>query len=320
MRLRVPGGWRAPVLLAIALLAGCTSLPRERVALPERATAPELSAVPFFPDTAYYCGPAALATTLGWSGRSTTPEALAERMYVPGLEGTLQAELLAAARRAERLAYVIPGRLTAVADELAQGEPVIVLQNLALGWWPRWHYAVVVAVDADAGEIVLRSGERRRHRVAAETFARTWARGGYWAAVTPAPGRLPATATPRPLFRALADLEATASPDAALAYWRAAVGRWPDSGLLALGYANALHFTGHSEAARTALAAAAARAGDHRAEVLNNLAMLQAELGDLDQAEATARSALRAAGDERRRYARTLAEIRCRRAPASCPR
>lgn len=312
---------RPPALLLLlgVLAAGCASLPGDQRALPERAPATELTDVPFFPDTAYYCGPAALATTLTWSGARSTPDELAERLIVPERKGTLQPEMLATARSRGRLAYVIPGDLEALTRELLAGQPVIVLQNLALDWWPYWHYAVAVGIEPASGHVVLRSGDRRRHRITTERFARTWARGERWAVVTPPPGVLPATAEPGPLFQALAALEDIAAPAAALPYWRAAGSRWPRSGLLALGHANALHAEGHTTAARDVLAQAAGAAEDHRGDILNNLALLEAELDDLAAAERAARRAVDHGGGRLETYRRTLERIRCERGRGSCP-
>jgi hypothetical protein len=94
--------------LLVLGLAGCGSLPQvealrsERDKLPPRA---ELKDVPFFPQEEYQCGPAALATVLKAGGVDITPEALAEQVYLPTRQGSLQIELLAAARRQERIAY-----------------------------------------------------------------------------------------------------------------------------------------------------------------------------------------------------------------------
>ncbi|PWG65096.1 PA2778 family cysteine peptidase [Sediminicurvatus halobius] len=305
-------------LLLTLALAGCGSLPREQTALSDRAPAAELTDVPFFPDTSYYCGPAALATTLVWSGVETTPEDLAGRLIVPDRGGTLQPEMLATARSNGRLAYVIEPDLHALTRELLGGQPVIVLQNLGLDWVPYWHYAVAVGIDPDSQQVILRSGEHRRHLTETPRFARTWARGERWAMVTPAPGMLPATAEPGPLFRALAALEESADTAAALPYWQAAVSRWPRSGLLALGLANALHDRERTAAARDALARAAETAEDHRGDVLNNLARLELALGNTDAALEAARSAVAVGGERMSTYRRTLERVRCEDSPADC--
>jgi hypothetical protein len=60
----------------------------------------ELADTPFFPQEALQCGPAALATVLGAAGVAAHPDALAREVYTPGLGGSLQLELVAAARAA----------------------------------------------------------------------------------------------------------------------------------------------------------------------------------------------------------------------------
>ena len=88
----------AGALLLAALLGGCAQPPRlppESAALPARV---ELRDVPFFPQEAYQCGPAALATMLGQRGLALTPGQLKDEVFIPGREGSLQLEMVAAAR------------------------------------------------------------------------------------------------------------------------------------------------------------------------------------------------------------------------------
>ena len=130
-----------------------------------------LEQVPFHPQELHQCGPAALATLLGASGLAADPLQLADQVYVPGRRGSFQAELIAATRRAGRVPWQVDGTLAALAAEVAAGRPVLVLQNLALPAWPRWHYAVVIGVDAD--RVTLRSGKRRSLRMSRRAFLRS---------------------------------------------------------------------------------------------------------------------------------------------------
>src|SRR5690606_33493011 len=155
----------------------------------------ELDRTPYFEQADFQCGPASLAMALGAAGIDVSPEALVGRVFVPGRQGSLQVEMIAAARRQGAVAVRIPGRLDALLQELAAGHPVVVLQNLSLPISPVWHYAVAIGYDLGREELLLRSGPMRRQRLALSTFELTWARGGHWAFVALAPGRLPATAT-----------------------------------------------------------------------------------------------------------------------------
>lgn len=304
------------VLLAgVLLLAGCAhpSGPLSRL-MGGAAQPVELVEVPFQPQTAYHCGPAALAMVLGWSGVAADPQRLATELYIPAKKGTLQPELLARARRYGRLAYVIPPRLSALLRELEAGHPVLVLQNLGLSWYPVPHYAVVIGAEPRSGNLILRSGTQRRHIVAAETFDRTWARTKRWGIVVLPPGELPATATQAKLFQALADLDTSSSPAKTLPTWRAAETRFPHDSHFPLGLANALYHSGQLDAAAAVLKNALERLPRHNAALYNNLAQIEADRGNWDAAEAAAAKAVNLGGPFLPISRATLHEIQCHRA------
>lgn len=223
----------AGVLLCGLLLAGCSTAPYTRqlatsqpADLPVRHT---IEQVPFFPQTRYQCGPAALATVLATHGIDVTPDTLVDLVYTPALQGSLTEEMTAAARRYGMLAYPLAPSLADMLDEIAHDRPVLVFQNLGLRWLQKLHYAVAVGYDLDANELVLRSGTTRQRRMPLDTFEHTWARGGYRAWVMLPAGEVPHTATPLPYLQAARDLEQTAGPDTAHPAWQAATRKWPQS-------------------------------------------------------------------------------------------
>ena len=87
---------------------------------------------------------------------------------MPQLKGSLQAEMIAATRPYDRIAYRVAPNLGALLATLAEGHPVLVLQNLGVDSVPFWHYAVAIGYDAARNEVLLRSGIERRARVSAE--------------------------------------------------------------------------------------------------------------------------------------------------------
>jgi tetratricopeptide (TPR) repeat protein len=292
------------------MIAGCASpqvigvLERRPGGLPAAA---EIGEAPFFAQEDYQCGPAALAMALTHAGRAATPEALVPQVYLPARKGSLQAEMLATARRHGQVAYPLAPLLEDLLREIAAGNPVVVLQNLALDWAPQWHYAVAIGYDLTAREIVLRSGTTRRLAMALDTFERTWARSGRWAMLTLPPERLPATASEASYVAAAAALERVA-PAAARRAYETALARWPDSVAARIGEGNA------SYAMRDLNGAAAAyqrATQDHpeAADAWNNLAQTLHELGRRDDALAAARRAVAFGGPRARIYRETLEEI-----------
>jgi hypothetical protein len=228
--------------LALTILGGCASAPQSaRIAenppegLPLRV---ELVETPFFPQEAYQCGPAAVATVLAAQGLDVTPEVLVAEVHIPERQGSLQAELRAAVRARERVAYRLEPELNAILAEVAAGHPVVVFQNLGLAVAPRWHFAVVMGYDLEAGEIVLRSGTIERHVNSMRLFERTWTRADRWAFVAVPPEQLPATAQPFPWLRAVNELEQTGFLGAAKLGYETAIARWPDEPIGYLGLAN----------------------------------------------------------------------------------
>lgn len=220
--------------LSLILLGACSILPR---AAPENPSQ-ELVAVPFFPQTIHQCGPAALATVLNWSGASTTPEALAPQVYIPGRQGSLAVEMVAATRRAGRVPYPLPADAQALFAEVRAGTPVLVLQDLGAAWIRRWHFAVVIGVDAERDVVILRSGKERRRIERTARFLYSWERGGRWAIVTLPPERLPATVPAATVVRTLDDSARALSNAAVASAYAAAATRWPADPTVLLAAAN----------------------------------------------------------------------------------
>ena len=152
-------------ILILLFLAGCAASPQTRVLLdnpPDLPPRVEIDEVPFFPQQEYHCGPAALAAVINHRGGTVTPEQIAELIYVPELKGSLQTEVTAAARQFDLLPVELDGRMESLMREVDAGNPVFVLQNLAIDLYPVWHYEVVIGYDMEAREMILRSGVQRR--------------------------------------------------------------------------------------------------------------------------------------------------------------
>jgi tetratricopeptide (TPR) repeat protein len=299
--------WAAGGVFAL-LLTGCASPGHPASPYPpDLPQQVELVDTPFFPDDSHYCGPAALATSLSAAGLSSQPQALIDQVFLPGRQGSLQVEMLAAARRQGAVATLIPASTEALWRELAAGHPVVVLQNLGLSWAPSWHYAVVVGYDARTDTVLLRSGPMKRQELSLRTFMYTWNRSERWAFVTTRPGQLPVTATEAETVRALVALERNVPASAAVQAYRAGVARWPANPTLAMGLGNALYAAGDKQDAEAVFGQVIER---HRlAAAYNNLARLLLERGNIPQARAVVESGLPVAGPLRQTLQETLEAI-----------
>ncbi len=280
--------------LVLLALTGCATHrnaldPTAVAHLPRRV---ELTDTPFYPQEAYQCGPAALATVLRSADVAVTPDELTPEVFLPGRKGSLAVELIAATRQRDRLAYRLDPDPRAILEELAAGRPVLVMQNVALKIVPTWHFAVVIGYDLDAQTFTLRSGTIERLVMSTRGFLRTWDLADRWAMVALKPGELPATPDMHKYMTAAAELEAIGRLEAAKQAYETAREQWPNSAWPVLGLANVQHAGGDLRGAEESYRAALAIEPDNIV-ANNNLAELLLARGCLDEARAFAARALK---------------------------
>lgn len=252
---RLPFPLLAVVLLSV-LLQACTAPQTKmlRTTPPAEASAAlEVQGVPFFAQEEYQCGPAALATMLQFTGSKITPAELTDKVYVPGRKGSFAVEMVAAARQQGSLVYPVAPQLDAVLTSLAQGYPVLVLQNNGLSFYPVWHFAVVVAADRAQEKIWLRSGKTERLEMSFSVFERTWARSDYWAVLMLDPAKIPDTLDAKAVIRELALMEKAGALSAAQSGFSRALLNWPAQKTAWLGLAQTSLQLGDKERAEATL-------------------------------------------------------------------
>ena len=281
----------------VILLGGCASMVPQTMGLrdawpagvPERI---EHSAVPFFAQDDYQCGPAALATVLANTGAKVTPDELVKDVYLPARQGSLQVEMLAAARRFGLVSYQIAPKYTDLLREVAAGNPVVILQDLGAGVFTNWHYAVVVGYDYPAGELYLRSGKVKREVMPFTMLEYTWRESQYWAMVVMPPGGVPATATEQGYLASIAAMARVGEPRAAIAAYGGYLKRWPDNLPASIALANSYYVLGELGNAEAVLRRAAERNPDS-VVVLNNLAQTVSDKGRNEEALVIIEGAIR---------------------------
>ena len=242
------------LLLCLAALSGC--LPVQTRALRQQADARLQRAVdlplPFLvQQRADLCAPASLATLLSGLGRHVAQDELVPATYIPQRHGAVSLEMLAAARRQGVLALPLAADMGALLDQLDAGRPVLVLMNLALPFWPRWHYAVISGWDPRRREWLLHAGKKQLLRLPMPVFERVWLRAGGFAMIIVDPRRLPGDLPIPALLSAAAVLERV-HPRAALAAYQQLAAKQPQDARIPLLAGNALRALHHFKAAERA--------------------------------------------------------------------
>lgn len=271
----------------------------------------EIQNVPYFAQTEHHCGPASLAMALNSAGAKVTPAELIAQVYLPGRQGSLQVEMLAAARRNGMVAYVLEPKLGDLLLEVNAGTPVITLENYGAPYFPIWHYSVAIGFDLYRGEIIRHSGALERKATPLSVFEYFWSKEGRWAMVAVPPERVPATATEARYTEAIIALEKTGQTRSAATAYDAMLQRWPNSLTAMMGRGNTAHALGDLARAETAFRQATVAHAD-AAPAYNNLAQTLLDRGKLDEARVTAERAVSLGGPFRARAQATLDDIRKR--------
>lgn len=256
------------------------------------ASTADLADTPFYPQQAYQCGPAALATVVDHAGVEVSPETLRPFVYLPGREGSLQAEMLATPARYGLLGVQIKPSMQALLELVSAGYPVLVLQNLAFETRPVWHYAVAIGYDLEKQRITLRSGVEPRVIYSLRGFDRTWKRTGRWAMVVVKPGEIPPVLAPMDYLQAASALERLKHFQLARQSYLAAAERWPENALAWAGAGNSAFALGEPAAAESAYRRALALDAGN-VLLMNNLAAVLGEQGCREVAMSVVNCALR---------------------------
>lgn len=296
-------------VVLLAVLGGCAAPGHRAIQenpgdLPARAA---VEGVPFYPQDAYYCGPASLAMMLTWAGIPITQEEIAGQVYTPGRRGTLPIDLLTGARRNGALAVKVAS-MRDLLREIAAGHPVLIFQNLGLDWWPQWHFAVAFEYDLGSGTLVLHSGTTERRITDLDAFERTWRRADYWAITVTQPDELPHTADVEAIVGAAAGLERAGQYQAAATAYETILGRWAGNIPALMGLGNVLYVQQKFEAAAGRFRAVI-RIDPGYAPAWNNLAYALAGTGHQQEALEAAERAV-SLGKDNSNYRDTLREIR----------
>ncbi len=231
-----------------------------------------------------------------------------DSVYVPGLKGSLQVEMLAATRQKSRLAYELKPTLESLFQEIKSNQPVLVLQNLGFEFWPKWHYAVVIGYDLIKQTITLHSGVTKNYKMKLATFERTWKRANNWAMLAIPPGVTTTSMDEDSYFASAVSFERVNTSSSIEKVYLAGVKRWPNALLINIAYANYLYHQNHLEQAIKQYQKVL-QSHPNNAETHNNLAQVLYEIGQLDRAEHHALIAVELGGQFANRYRETLKEI-----------
>ncbi len=240
MSISFNSGLRFCALLWCFLMSACTTIvARQSLELlsfpPDIEPRIELLNVPFYEQPGFQGAPAALAMMINFHDKGATLDQLIPQIYVPELESSSYEEMLAAANFFDLLAIEQDKQLVSILREIAQGNPVLVKQDLGFEKYPILHYAVVTGYDLAAQTLILHSGDVRRWKRSFVDFEKSWGRAGYISVVIVPPTQIPVSVTEQSYTRAVVALAFRASARVSIQAYQYGLRRWPYNYQLQMG-------------------------------------------------------------------------------------
>ncbi|MGA9045724.1 MAG: PA2778 family cysteine peptidase [Sulfuricurvum sp.] len=228
--------------VAIIMATGC--VPKDPFP-PEQHYASSSINVPFIPPRSELCGSTSIEMVASyWQSQTNfspklSTQELDARTLIPAKGGTLQIEMVIAARSNGLIAYPLDATYEALFSELYAHHPVIVLVNRGFSWHPLWHYAPVIGYDEEKRSIVAHFSDQPNEALSIGTFSALWKRSGNWGVVLLPPEELPASVSPKTFLRAVYEFEKSGNAEEVIVAYQSGLRRWPDNPDLLFALANA---------------------------------------------------------------------------------
>lgn len=239
------------LILAALLNFGCATKPASVALENVSSSLPPSHKIPnveFVDQETDFCGPATVTMALRWNGQDVDVVHVAEKVFTPGLSGSLPIDMVSANRRYGMLAMPV-NNLESLLTEISANNPVIVFQNLTVSWAPQWHYALVVGYDLTRKKIILHTGHQPYMEMDLSDFEYTWKLADNWGLIVLSPDKLSKTASEMDHVKAAVVLEQLKkSEDAAISYQRI-LEKWPDNLVALIGAANNAYQDGRTKEA-----------------------------------------------------------------------
>jgi len=170
------GSFKKALLAAIAVfLIGCAGT--NQLAKGPLPGGLLIEGVPFFTQDEYMCGPAALASVIGYYGSGRGMDEVAGEVYSKKIKGTLPMDLLIFAKEKGFEAKYYRGSVEDVRESLKRREPLILFLNLGYDFYPVGHY--IVAVGIDEGAVYAHSGTEKEKAFTLGELEKAWSKTGY---------------------------------------------------------------------------------------------------------------------------------------------
>jgi predicted double-glycine peptidase len=162
------------LLFVIFALYSCATL----TVIPESSQNKIIDNVPFYPQDAYQCGPASLASVLNYLGVNESPDDVAHEIFSKSARGTLTVDMVLYAERKGMHVKQYSGNFDDIRQNVESCNPLIVLVDYGIYFYQKTHFMVVIGYNEKG--VIVNSGRDKEHFVSYDDFSKIWKRTNFW--------------------------------------------------------------------------------------------------------------------------------------------
>ena len=172
---RFRGVFRSTLVLGAVFVAlGCSQRPPIDRNISASDEAKIIENVPFVKQKDRFCGPAAMASVMGFYGENITQEEVAKEVYTPELGGALISDMQFFAREMGYEAETRNGDLNGIISVVNEGIPPILIVDLGKWVVSVPHYYVVYGYDKGKSTFLLHTGFKRDQEMSFSELDKEW--------------------------------------------------------------------------------------------------------------------------------------------------
>ncbi len=171
------------ILAALLLISGCAVSKRAAFECPSSLPRFRMLRVPSFLQTAYQCGPAALAMVLNFYGADVIPDDITASVYSTALKGTLITDLKNYARKFFPRTKIAKLDMCELLAYISKGVPPILFVDLGGSIVKRPHYLVATGYDLDKGIVYVHTGYEANAPSDMGSLEEAWKKTGHLAII-----------------------------------------------------------------------------------------------------------------------------------------
>ena len=161
-------------MVPVFLFVGCSQrLPLDKT-LAASNEAKIIENVPFVKQKDRFCGPAAMASVMGFYGENITQEEVAKEVYTPELGGALISDMQYFAREMGYEAETRNGDLNGIISVINEGIPPILIVDLGKWVVSVPHYYVVYGYNKGRSTFLLHTGFKSDQEMSFSELDKEW--------------------------------------------------------------------------------------------------------------------------------------------------